>query len=282
MHSRCIRHTPGLDPCLCPYCLHSLWHKFSEAWNIPLRFWSILTRQRSGSGCWFWSQHVLKVLLDRDPETVEVWSTHHLSQMFPLPHLARQLWATYTGVLFSFCCFHTFLNAIFLFIATHSSLLGVYLYFSLMALFVFVFLWMHTDFWKKQTNKNSKESAFASGGAGIDKKQQRWCVGEWCGKLLSQQPRWERKSLHGEKRWKSEWKLSRLPLWPAPLRTQRLHHKQLVGGEMWSASACGQIVNFSFFSLSLSFYWRRWEAPLTGKTDGLCVVESAYLPQGNT
>lgn len=113
MHSRCISHTPGLDPYCLQTRLHSLWHKFSEAWNIPLRFWSILTRQRSGSGCWFWSQHVLKVLLDRDPETVEVWSTHHLSQIFPLPHLARQLWATYAGIFFSFCCFHTFLNAIF-------------------------------------------------------------------------------------------------------------------------------------------------------------------------
>lgn len=104
----------------------------------------------------------------------------------------------------------------------------------------------------EKTNKQKQQRISLHQRWGRDgQKQQHWCVGEWCGKLLSQQPRWERKSLHGEKRWKSEWKLSRLLLWPAPLRTQRLHHKQLVGGEMWSASACGQIVSFSFFSLYL-------------------------------
>lgn len=88
-------------------------------------------------------------------------------------------------------------------------------------------------------------------------KEQGWRCGcsERHGKL-PRQPRWKRKSLHGEMRWKSEWKLSRLLLRPArcaaPLRTQRLHHKQLVGGEMLSASACGQIVSFFIFSLFLS------------------------------
>lgn len=90
---------------------------FSETWNIPLRFWSILTRQRSGSGCWFWSQHILKVLLDRDPET------GGLVNSSPQPNVStstsgslavcKKTKTTNTGILFSFCCFHTFLNAIF-------------------------------------------------------------------------------------------------------------------------------------------------------------------------
>lgn len=61
-----------------------------------------------------------------------------------------------------------------------------------------------------------------------------------------------------------------------PLPTQRLHHKQLVGGEMWSTSACGQIVCkfFIFFFIQgderLSIDWE--------KRDCLHMVKSAYLP----
>lgn len=78
----------------------------------------------------------------------------------------------------------------------------------------------------------------------------------------------------------SRWKLSRLLLC-----TQQLHHKLLVGGEMLSASACGQIVLgfFSFFlSLYISLFLLKemrgsidWEdrRPLCGQKARLCRAE---------
>lgn len=58
--------------------------------------------------------------------------------------------------------------------------------------------------------------------------------------------------------------------------TQCLHYKQLVGGEMWLTSACGQIV----CKLLLFFFFKEMRgSPLTGKIDCLQKpkVTSGYL-----
>lgn len=115
MHSRCIRHTPGLDPyCLCPYCLHSFQRDLEHSPEVlihidatAVRQWLLILIPTHPGGSTGPRSRDCGGLVNSSPQpNVSTSTSGSLA-------VCKKTKTTNTGILFSFCCFHTFLNAIF-------------------------------------------------------------------------------------------------------------------------------------------------------------------------